>query len=99
MLARDEDVSYEQRIKYVEEYKKSGMAQEDFAKEIGVTRNTLKTWLEVDKVMEFGMIDFREIFVEDHKTIFTSDKIRIELSKGFNRKLLKSIVEVLVHVK
>lgn len=27
------------------------------------------------------MIDLTEIFVEDHKTIFTSDKIRIELSK------------------
>ena len=99
MLAKDEDVSYEQRIKYVEEFKNSGMAQEDFAKEIGVTRNALKTWLEADRVMEFGMIDLSEIFVEDHKTIFTSDKIRIELSKGFNRKLLKSIVEVFVHVK
>lgn len=99
MLAKDEDVSYEQRIKYVEEFKNSGMPQEDFAKEIGVTRNALKTWLEADRVMEFGMIDFSEIFVEDHKTIFTSDKIRIELSKGFDKKLLKSIVEVLVHVK
>lgn len=99
MLARDEDISYEQRNKFIEEYKNSGMSQEDFASKIGVTRNTLKTWLEVDRVMTFGMIDLREIFVEDHKTIFSYDKIKIELSKGFNRKLLKSIVEVLVHVK
>ena len=95
----DKDISYEQRMKYIEEFKNSGMAQEDFAKKIGVTRNTLRTWLEVEKVTSFGMIDLTEIFVEDHKTIFTSDKIRIELSKGFNRRLLKNIVEVLIHVK
>ena len=96
---QDTDVSYEQKMKYIEEFKNSGMAQEDYAKKIGVTRNTLRTWLEVEKVMSFGVIDLTEIFVEDHKTIFTSDKIRIELSKGFNRKLLKNIVEVLIHVK
>lgn len=95
----DKDISYEQKMKYIEEFKNSGMAQEDFAKKIGVTRNTLRTWLEVEKVTSFGMIDLTEIFVEDHKTIFTSDKIRIELSKGFNRRLLKNIVEVLIHVK
>ena len=99
MLARDKDVSYEQRLKYIEQFKNSGMSQEDFAKQIGVTRNTLKTWLEVDEVISFGVIDLTETFVEDNKTIFTSDKIRIELSKGFNKRLLKSIVEVLVHVK
>ena len=99
MLARDKDVSYEQRLKYIEQFKNSGMSQEDFAKQIGVTRNTLKTWLEVDEVISFGVIDLTETFVEDNKTIFTSDKIRIELSQGFNRKLLKNIVEVLVHVK
>lgn len=99
MLGRDKDFTYEQKVKYVEQFKNSGMSQEDFAKEIGVTRNTIKTWLEVDRVMEFGMIDLTETFIEDHKTIFTSDKIRIELSKGFNRKLLKNIVEVLVNVK
>ena len=99
MVARDKDVSYEQRLKYIEQFKNSGMSQEDFAKQIGVTRNTLKTWLEVDEVISFGVIDLTETFVEDNKTIFTSDKIRIELSKGFNKRLLKSIVEVLVHVK
>lgn len=96
---QDTDISYEQKMKYIEEFKNSGMAQEDYAKKIGVTRNTLRTWLEVEKVMSFGVIDLTEIFVEDHKTIFTSDKIKIELSKGFNRKLLKNIVEVLIHVK
>lgn len=99
MLNRDKDISYEQRMKYIEQFKSSGMAQADFAKEIGVTRNTLKMWLEVENVMSFGMIDLTETFVDDYKTIFTSDKIRIELAKGFNRKLLKNIVEVLVHVK
>ena len=99
MLNRDEDISYEQRMKYIEQFKSSGMSQEDFAKEIGITRNTLKMWLEVENVMSFGMIDLTETFIDDYKTIFTSNKIRIELSKGFNRKLLKNIVEVLVHVK
>ena len=99
MLNRDKDISYEQRMKYIEQFKSSGMAQEDFAKEIGVTRNTLKMWLDVENVMSFGMIDLTETFVDDYKTIFTSDKIRIELAKGYNTKLLKNIVEVLVHVK
>ena len=99
MLARDKDISYEQRMKYIEQFKKSKMSQGDFAKQIGVTQNTLKMWLEVDEVTSFGMIDLTQTFVEDHKTIFTSDKIRIELSKGFNKKLLKNIVEVLVNVK
>lgn len=103
MLGRDEDFSYEEKVKYVEQFKSSGMAQEDFAKQIGVTRNTLRTWLEVDRVTSFGksfgMIDLTQTFVDDYKTIFSTDKIRIELSKGFNRKLLKNIVEVLIHVK
>ena len=99
MLGRDKDFTYEQKVEYVEQFKSSGMAQEDFAKQIGVTRNTLRTWLEVDRVTSLGFIDLTELFVEDHKTIFSADKIRIELSKGFSRKLLQNIVEVLIHVK
>lgn len=38
-------------MKYIEEFKNSGMAQQDYAKKIGVTRNTLRTWIEVEKVM------------------------------------------------
>ncbi len=99
MLGRDKDFTYEQKVKYVEQFKSSGMAQEDFAKKIGVTRNTLRTWLEVDRVTSFGFIDLTETFIDDYKTRFSTDKITIELSKGFNRKLLKNIVEVLIHVK
>lgn len=99
MSAKYTDVSYEQKMNYIEQYKNSGMSYEDFAKKIGISRYTFKRWLDAEEVISFGVIDFTETYVEEHITTFTADKIRIELSKGFNRKLLKSIVEVLINVK
>jgi hypothetical protein len=72
-----------------------------FCKKIGIARQTMGPWLNKDKsstVNNFGAIQLADIdFQTETKKdiIFSSKYIKIELKEGFDKLILKKIVEVL----
>lgn len=94
--------SEEEKIAYVEEFKKSELGSTTFAREIGVPESTLRTWVREDRNLSFGAIDLQPSNNMNQKnikkgTIFASENIRIELKEGFDKKFLLKIIEVLVN--
>lgn len=104
----NKEYSKEEKIAYVEEFKDSGMSIAAYAREKGIPETTLRGWLRLDRAVAFGEIDIRPQFNETpnasfkpnqpiRKTmVFVKDDIRIELKEGFDKNLLKKIVEVFV---
>lgn len=100
--------SNEEKKAYVEEFRASGIKQTIFAREKGIPNATFRGWLKLEKSETFGEIDLRQI--EDRNAnsifnpnlsiektiIFKQNDIKLELKEGFDKQLLKKIVEVLV---
>ena len=89
--------THEEKNKYLEEFKKSGMNTHRFTKAKGIPDSTFRKWLEVDNSMSFGEVNLMKAFDDianiDHNEskaksiIFSSEGINIEL---------KRIVEVIL---
>lgn len=104
----NKEYSKEEKLSYVESFKESGMSIAAYAREKGIPETTFRGWLRLDRAMTFGEIDIRPQFNEAsnatfkpnqpiRKTIvFAKDDIRIELKEGFDKELLKKIVEVFI---
>ena len=104
----NKEYSKEEKIAYVENFKESGMTIAAYAREKGIPETTFRGWLRLDKAMAFGEIDLKPQFNETANTpsrpsqpirktmIFAKDDIRIELKEGFDKELLKRIVEVFI---
>ena len=104
------EYSQEEKLAYIQDFKESGMSLSSYAKEKGIPVTTFSGWVRLDKALAFGEIDLKPQFNEPanaplksnqsvKKTmIFAKDDIRIELKEGFDKDLLKKIVEVLVSV-
>lgn len=94
----------EEKIAYVEEYENSGMSIAQFAREKQLPSSTLRSWLRLNQAMTFGEINLSQTtsitksatIVPKKPTVFVSSDIRIELKEGFNKELLRKIVEVLI---
>lgn len=96
-------MTIEEKMKCVEEFKKSGMRAKAYAEEKGIPLTTLKYWLQRYKEPEkFGKIEISHI---DEKTTkectkgkeiqFVCENIRIELKDGYDKEIFKRIVEVI----
>ena len=106
----NKEYSKEEKIAFVEDYKESGMSVATYAREKGIPSTTLRGWLRLERALAFGEIDLKPQFNETSNTlpkttlpvkktmIFAKDDIRIELKEGFDKELLKKIVEVLISV-
>lgn len=97
---------YEQKEKqaYIEDFKSSGESIERYALEKGIPPTTLRGWIKDDKELKFGAIEIKPSSTTIPKstknaTVFASENIRIELKEGYNKELLRKIVEVLINVK
>ncbi len=94
--------SEEEKMEYVERYKSSGENIERFALENGIPGTTFRDWLKNDEELKFGEINIMPKLPNKTKanvTIFSSEKIRIELKEGFDKEFLKQIMEVMINVK
>ena len=98
--------SKEEKIAFVEEFKTSGMSVNAYSKEKGIPSTTFRGWLRIDRALEFGEIDLGETVVEGalkpapvirKAMVFAKDDIRIELKEGYDKGLLRNIVEVLIN--
>ena len=103
------EYSIAEKIAYVEEYRESGLSQSQFAKTKGIAPTTFSGWLRLERALAFGEIDLNKSNITHvetttntkvinikKSTIFVKDDIRIELKEGYDKELLKKIVEVLV---
>ena len=98
--------SKEEKIAYVEEFKSSGMSANEYSREKGIPATTFRGWLRLDRALEFGEIDLKSGEIEQiskvvppiRKTmVFAKEDIRIELKEGYDKELLRNIVEVLIN--
>ena len=96
----------EERMAYIEEFKKAHQSLNSFAKKKDIPVTTLRQWMQSsgisgNKSVKFGNIkpsnisDITTSNVNENMT-FVCDHIRIELQKNFNKALLRKIVEVLL---
>ena len=46
----NKEYSQEEKMSYVEDYKKSGMSLSEYAREKGIPATTLRGWVRLDKV-------------------------------------------------
>ena len=102
MLCRE--YSKEEKIAYVDEFKSSGMNITEFARSKNIPATTLRGWLRLERALSFGEIDLRpksqispSAPIIKKTMVFAKDDIRIELKEGFDKKLLRDLVEVLIN--
>lgn len=93
--------SREEKQAIVDEYKNSGKSLKSFTNEKGIPSSTLRGWLKEEQNLTFGVIEVNGSKPPVPRTIkpatvFATENIRIELKEGFDKELLKSIIEVLL---
>lgn len=96
--------SEQEKIRYIEEYKKSYLTLEEYTKKTGLSEQTLKKWIQEERNSEFGAICFETTYEKpaistDYNIVFACENIRIELKENFNKEFLRKIVEVLINDK
>ena len=101
--------SNEEKASYIEEFNKSGLGKNTFARKKGIPASTLRGWLKENLEVNFGEINITSpstistncnIDTNLNSTIiFTGPNIRIELQEGFNRRFLKKVIEALIYDK
>ena len=95
--------SEDEKIEYVEEFKKRDVSQSEFCREKSIPESTFRGWLQQEKNMTFGEINLKsheETRMQEtvkRPMIFSGDNIRIELREGFNKEFLRNIVEVMIN--
>ena len=94
--------SDEEKQQYIEEFKNSGMSQNQFAEETGIPKTTLGGWLKTDEKVGFGEINLKPKNLDVSRvakkiTVFANETVRIELKEGYNKELVLKMVEVLVN--
>lgn len=93
----------EEKMKYVAEFKASGMSMNEYAKEVDIPETTLRDWIKVDRELGFGKVNINKPLSEvtgitnmvKKPMVFVSENIRVELREGFDKNFLRQIIEVL----
>lgn len=89
--------SQEEKERYVEEFMNSNERQTIFAKNRGIPESTFRGWLssQDNNDIVFGSISLNN----DVDTVFSLkyQHINIELQKGFDKKVLKKIMGVIMN--
>ena len=94
-----------EKMDLIRKYEEAQVSMAKFAKEKGVARSTFSQWVHNREKPKFGKIeieDTKELVAESASTIaltYNSEKINIEIKKGYDPKMLEKIVEVLRNVK
>lgn len=101
--------SEKEKDNYLKEYKESKLSLSKFAKEKGLSQATLKYWVQKANDLSFGEVEMesQEQKPQTFETkssnnfrkpiTFSTEDIKIELKEGFNKELLRRIVEVLIY--
>ena len=96
--------SDEEKEEYLVEYHESGKSKSEFPREKDIP-TTFRRWIDNENRSTYGMIDLNKLDKEKQPvmsnilkpTVFVSSKIKIELQEGYDKNLLRSVVEVLIN--
>lgn len=96
---------YSDEEKYLVEYHESGKSKSEFSREKDIPTTTFRRWIDNENRSTYGMIDLNKLDKEKQPvmsntlkpTVFVSSKIKIELQEGYDKNLLRSVVEVLIN--
>ena len=95
-----------QKSEWLSNFKKSNISVRCYSKEIGVPSATFRSWLAKEKSRtsnQFGIVNLvknNEVEIVGSSEIsIKTEKIKIELSKGYNKKMLKKLIEVITDDK
>ena len=97
--------SDEEKEEYLAEYHESGKSKSEFSREKDIPTTTFRRWIDNENRSTYGMIDLNKLDKEKQPvmskilkpTVFASSKIKIELQEGYDKNLLRSVVEVLIN--
>ena len=93
----------EEKRMYLDAFSVSGKTKTAFARDNNIPEATFRAWIKEDENLTFGAIqlnnDTQSIKNKKQSTIFSCENIRIELKEGFDKEILKKIVEVLINDK
>lgn len=93
-----------EKEKYVRGFKTCSLTLREYADKMKIEPEKLKEWLQISRYSEkFGMINLdmsSQSNVENvnisQSVTFVTDNIRIELKKGYNKDILRSIMDVIL---
>ena len=92
----------EEKKQYIDNFKKSGLSINKYAKENGIPRASLYRWIKEEA--EFGFSEIKTIQKNEDKlkstkkkALFENEMVRIELKEGFNKDFVLKIVEVMTN--
>ena len=96
--------SDEEKEEYLAEYHESGKSKSEFSREKDIP-TTFRRWIDNENRSTYGMIYLNKLNKEKQPvmsnilkpTVFVSSKIKIELQEGYDKNLLRSVVEVLIN--
>ena len=96
--------SDEKKEEYLAEYHESGKSKSEFTREKDIP-TTFQRWIDNENRSTYGMIDLNKLDKEKQQVmsnvlkpiVFASSKIKIELQEGYDKNLLRSVVEVLIN--
>lgn len=96
--------SEEEKRNYIDRYRVSGKSKTAYAKENDIPEATFRGWIKEETEANYGVIEMEilekeKIAKPKTSTIFANENIRIELKDGYDKKLLKRIIEVLIDDK
>lgn len=97
--------SEEEKRRYLEEFKKGDLTFYEFIADASIPEETFERWLREENETEFGAIELNQHvsrrISKAYKTTntFVSEKIKIELVKGFDKEFLKKIIEVMCYAE
>ena len=97
--------SDEEKEEYLAEYHESGKSKSEFSREKDIPTTTFRRWIDNENRSTYGMIDLNKLDKEKQlvmsnilkPTVFVCSKIKIELQEGYDKNLLRSVVEVLIN--
>lgn len=88
---------------HLDQYKVSGKSKAEYARDNDIPETTFRTWVKEINYSDFGVLETEEnnkdVVKVIRPVIFTNENIRIELRDGYDKDLLKKIIEVLVNDK
>lgn len=89
------------KVKYCRGFKNCTLPITDYAVKMGIPVEELKVWLkEYKEPLAYGAIDLTSLFEQqnDNSTKanfkFNTDTIKIEITEGYDRNVLKKILEL-----
>ena len=93
----------EEKRMYLDAFNVSGKTKTAFVRDNNIPEATFRAWIKEDENSTFGAIqlnnDTQSIRNKKQSTIFSCENIRIELKDGFDKEILRKIVEVLINDK